>query len=278
MSPVLSPAEINAQLGPFDDVTPIGEPSGSGECWRLQKATDVCALKVIVKNPEAERFQREVEAHQRIDSPRVVKVLDFGDDLVAADGMSYSYLVSEFIDGGDLRSHLTTGVLPTDGELRAFIVGCLEGLIALHDQKVIHRDIKPENVILQNENWDEPVIIDLGLSRLVDLSTLTVYPWTGGTWPYMAPEQLRGERAIDRTDLWGLTVVAGEIASGQHPFWRNEGAPPPDWDRRLQGGVTVPGTRPAGLQGFVQASSNYAAYRRPSAVEANELLSATWPL
>jgi eukaryotic-like serine/threonine-protein kinase len=69
-----------------------------------------------------------------------------------------------------------------------------------------------------SSDWQQPVIIDLGLSRLLDLTTMTVYPWVAGTWPYMALEQLAGERAIDRTDIWALSVIAGELANGRHPF------------------------------------------------------------
>jgi serine/threonine protein kinase len=274
---VFTDTEIQAQLGPYDQVQAVGRPSGSGECWRLEKQGRAQALKVIVKNPEPERFAREVEALSRVSSPRIVDVQSFGDDLRAADGTVYPYLISEFIEGGDVRSQLANGVIPGDADLRAFLSGCLDGIEVLHGNQIIHRDIKPENIILRNGSWAEPVIIDLGLSRLLDLTTLTIYPWAGGTWPYMAPEQLRGERAIDRTDLWGLAVVGGELATGQHPFWHGETSPPTDWDRRLQGGIGVPGTRPAGLRDFISEVGSYPAYRRPSATEASQLLSTAWP-
>jgi serine/threonine protein kinase len=272
---VMTETDISSQLGPFEAINPLGTPGGSGECWRLEKEGEVMALKVIVKSPDPERFDREVEALNRVRSGRVMKLVAYGDDLSAADGTTYSYLLSEFIDGGDVRANLTHG-LPTDEELRAFLVGCLEGLEALHDQEVIHRDFKPENVVLREGRWRDPVVIDLGLSRLLDVTTLTIYPWAGGTWPYMAPEQLQGERAIDRTDLWALGVVAGELASGQHPFWRGERTPPADWDQRLRQGTTVPGGRPAGLQTFVDHTAAYPAYRRSSARQLQELINAIW--
>jgi eukaryotic-like serine/threonine-protein kinase len=274
--PVVTEAEISRKLGAFDAITPLGSPSGSGECWRLERGSDVSALKVIVKHPDPDRFDREVEALERVQSPRVMRLVSYGTDLEASDGTKYSYLLSEFIEGGDLREHLVAGSVPTDGELRSFLIGCLEGLIALHDQQIIHRDFKPENIVLRGGDWSDPVVIDLGLSRLLDLTTLTVYPWAGGTWPYMAPEQLQGERAIDRTDTWALGVVAGEVASGQHPFWRGEASPPTDWDQRLQAGVRVPGNRPAGLQALVDKAASYPAYRRASAAEALQLVNEVW--
>jgi eukaryotic-like serine/threonine-protein kinase len=93
----------------------------------------------------------------------------------------------------------------------------------------------------------------------------------------MAPEQIRGERAIARTDLWALGVVAAELADGAHPFRRGEQAPPADWPQRIEGGATVPGSRPAGLRNFVDATVQIAAYRRPSATGALQLLDSAWP-
>jgi eukaryotic-like serine/threonine-protein kinase len=278
MARVFGEAEIQAQLGPFDSVAPIGQPSGSGECWRLEKGADVEALKVIVNSPEPDRFEREVKALERVTSPLVVDVHRHGDDLVASDGKTYRYLVSEFIDGGDVRSFLNGGSLPDDDQLRSFIREVANGLGVLHVSQIVHRDIKPDNIVLRGGDWATPVIIDLGLSRLLDMSSMTIYPWAWGTWPYMAPEQIRGERAIPQTDLWALGVVAAELGDGAHPFQRvGEHSPPPDWLQRIEGGAAVSGSRPGGLRDFVDATVQMAAYRRPSAAEAVRLLESAWP-
>lgn len=269
-------ADIEQALGPCHEVERVGSPSGSGECWRVVRGNDVHACKIVVKAGEPERFQREVEALQRIQSPRVVRVAGHGELTTDGDGQTYPYLLSDFLEGGDVRHNLAAEP-PDDAHLRAFLDGTLEGIEALHAANVVHRDLKPENIILLGGDWTRPVIIDLGLSRLVDLSSLTVYPWAGGTWPYMAPEQLRAERATDRTDLWALAVMAGELAAGQHPFWRGEPSPTADWLTRLQGGIAVPGGRPAGLRDWVGEAGDYAGYRRPTATRALERLSELWP-
>ncbi len=269
-------ADIEQALGPCDEVARVGSPGGSGECWRVVQGGEVLACKVVVKGSEPERFQREVTALERIHSPRVVSVLGHGELTTAHDGQTHPYLLSEFLEGGDVRDNLAAGQ-PDDAQLRAFLAATLEGIEQLHAADIIHRDLKPENIVLLGGDWARPLIIDLGLSRLVDLSSLTVYPWAGGTWPYMAPEQLRAERAIDRTDLWALAVIAGELAAGQHPFWRHEPTPPTDWDARLQAGINVPGGRPAGLRDWVREAGHYAAYRRPTAMRARELLDQLWP-
>jgi len=233
--------------------------------------------KVVRKMSEPDRFQREVAALTRMHSPRVVRVVSHGTMTTADDGATHPYLLSEFLAGGDLRQNLAANGPPSDAELRTFLAETLVGLEALHSNDIVHRDLKPENIVLRGGAWGDPVIIDLGLSRLLDASSLTVYPWTGGTWPYMAPEQLRAERATDRADLWALAVVAAESAAGAHPFWRGEPSPPPDWDNRLRAGIAVPGGRPAGLRDFVDRTGEYAGYRRPSAAAATELLNTVWP-
>ena len=269
-------ADIEAVIGGCDEAAPFGSPSGSGECWRVVQGGAVMACKVVLKASEPQRFEREVQALQRVQSARLVRVVGHGKLTTAADAKEHPYLLSEFLEGGDVRKNLAHGA-PGDADLRAFLAAVLEGVELLHTAGIVHRDLKPENIVLLGGDWTRPVIIDLGLSRLVDLSSVTVYPWTGGTWPYMAPEQLRAERAIPQTDLWALAVIAGELAAGQHPFWQGEPAPPTDWDKRLRGGVAIPASRPMGLRDWVAQAGDYAAYRRPTATRAREFLDTLWP-
>ena len=270
-------ADIEAALGPCDEAARIGSPSGMGECWRVVQGGAVKACKVITRNSEPERFEREVRAMQRIKSPRVVRVLDRGTLTTADDGEDLPYLLSEFLDGGDVRQNINVTGWPDDAQLRAFLLAALEGVEELHAASVVHRDLKPENVVLLGGDWTRPVIIDLGLSRLIDLTSMTVYPWAGGTWTYMAPEQLLGERAFDRSDVWAVAVMAAELARQTHPFWRGERSPPADWHARLQSGMIIPGSRPAGLRDWLTQAGAYPGYRRPTAQRARELLESAWP-
>lgn len=270
-------ADIEAALGPCEEAARVGSPSGMGECWRVVQNGEVKACKVITRSYESERFDREVEAMQRIGSPRVVRVLGRGMLTTADDGEDHPYLLSDFLPGGDVRENVTANGWPDDAQLRAFLLAVLGGVAELHRENVVHRDLKPENIILLNGDWTQPVIIDLGLSRLIDLSSVTVYPWAGGTWPYMAPEQLQGERAFDRSDVWAITVIAAELASQQHPFWRDERNPPPDWDARLQAGMAIPGSRPAGLRDWLRSAGAYPGYRRPTAEDARQQLESLRP-
>jgi eukaryotic-like serine/threonine-protein kinase len=266
--------EIKAALGPFDSLVPIGGPSGSGEAWRARKGSDELTIKVIVHEHEPGRFAREVSALKLLNSPRLMRIVS--DGVLTVGGTDYPYLLSEFVSGRSVREQLAQGV-PSDDELKEFLVQLLTGLEELKSAQIVHRDLKPENIVLRNGAWAEPVIIDLGLSRLINASSLTVYPWAGGTWPYMAPEQLRAERAIHQTDLWAVAILASELAAGAHPFLKpGEQTPPSDWDQRLRSGIPVPGARPAALRDFVSAAGDYRAYRRPTAERARKAIEANW--
>lgn len=269
--------DIERALGRCEDAARVGSPSGMGECWRIVQNGAVSACKVVTRGYDPERFEREVTAMQRISSPRVVPVLGRGKLTTAEDGKEHPYFLSKFLPGGDVREHIAAGRQPDDRQLRAFTLAVLEGVEELHRASVVHRDLKPENILLLSGDWTQPVIIDLGLARLIDLATVTVYPWAGGTWPYMASEQLLGERAFDRTDIWAIAVIVAELASGQHPFWRGEQHLPSDWDGRLRGGMIIPGSRPAGLRDWLRLAGAYHGYRRPSAVAAKQQLESMWP-
>lgn len=268
--------DVEAELGPCDDARRVGSPSGMGECWRVVQGSDVIACKVLLQPGESERFDREVQAMSRLKTPRVVGVRRHGTMRLRADGKERQYLLSDFIEGGDALVN-ANAVLPTETQLRTFLDGTLEGLAELHAADVIHRDIKPENIVLRGGDWTDPVVIDLGLSRLPDLSSMTNYPWFGGTWPYMAPEQLAMERATERSDIWAVAVVAFLLATGRHPFARaGETSLPSDWDQRLKGGVPATGVS-GGLDAWLASTGQYAGYRRPDAVGAHKLLSTVWP-
>ena len=272
---VVTESDLEAALGPFDELVAIGGRSGSGEAWKARKGADVVAIKVVVHEHQPGRFAREVAALKRIKSSRVMRIID--DGTISVGGTDYPYIVSEYVEGHNVRDQLAGGV-PDDAELREFLVELLRGLEEFKAVAIVHRDLKPENIVCRNRQWTEPVIIDLGLSRLIDASTpLTVYPWLAGTWQYMAPEQLRGERSYHKTDMWAVGVIAAELAAGQHPFFRPGETPlPSDWDDRLRAGIPVPGSRPAALRDVVAAVGDYRAYRRSDAGDARDVIEASW--
>ena len=120
-----------------------------------------------------------------------------------------------YYEGLTLKELIATG---KQAPSKALDIGkqVASGLAAAHDKGVIHRDIKPGNVMLTTRN--RAIILDFGLAKLGGGSDLTRSRSSVGTLPYMAPEQLRGEKVDQRTDIWGLGTVLYEMVSGQRPF------------------------------------------------------------
>jgi serine/threonine protein kinase len=159
------------------------------------------------------RFRREVETSARLHHPNIVTIYDWGEHL------GRDYFVMEFVDGRDLQGLLRAGVT-WDLEMRlevAFQVA--DALEFAHRAGVIHRDIKPGNVmVVLSDSGPRVKLVDFGIAH-VDRSNLTLTQSHPGTYAYMSPEQLRGEKDLDsRSDLFSLGIVYGELFSGHHPF------------------------------------------------------------
>jgi serine/threonine protein kinase len=146
---------------------------------------------------------------------------------------------------GDLSAAIAAR-RPDDDELRGLAHGLLGGVVTMHAAELLHRDLKPANIALRDGRFNDPVILDLGLAKLLDIESITRYPAHVGTAMYMAPEQLRAERALRASDLWAIGVVLFEAATGTHPFFA-EGETL-TWDElfaRLRNPPDVPDSIPA---------------------------------
>ena len=266
----LSRDEIAKAFGALSRLEPLGEPGGSGECWRATSAElgDV-ALKVLVHPHEPGRFDREVEGLKRVSSPHVMTLHDAG--FVDCGGASRPYLVSGLIEGPSLRDALSARGLGARAGVE-LLVGLLRGLSALADADVIHRDLKPENVVLPGGDPSHPVIIDLGICRLGASSSLTQYPWYGGTIRYSSPEQLRREPALNRSDVWATGIVVLEAITGVHPYLGSAEVLPEDYLDVIRQDADVPGEVEHVVRDVLLAMTDFAAYRRPSARAALQCL------
>src|ERR1700756_5398430 len=124
--PVITGAELAEQLGPFSSIQAIGpQQTGSGECWRVVRGTDEHVIKVIAQELDPGRFQRELQALGSITSQHVMKAIGNG-EVVGSNGQRYPYLEAEFIPGGNVADNLASSGIPSDEDLRAFLVGALE--------------------------------------------------------------------------------------------------------------------------------------------------------
>ncbi|HTM21365.1 MAG TPA: serine/threonine-protein kinase, partial [Kofleriaceae bacterium] len=159
------------------------------------------------------RLHREAEILGRLDHPRIVSYIAHGDTEAGV-----PYLVMEWLDGEELSRRLRRGPLGPD-EALALARGVVDGLAAAHAAGVVHRDIKPSNLFLRGGDPAAVAIFDFGIARLLQAPRATQTGALVGTPGYLAPEQARGERAIDgRADIFSLGCVLYECLTGRPAF------------------------------------------------------------
>ncbi len=211
-----------SKLGPYEILSLLGA-GGMGEVYRARDTRldrDV-ALKVLPAGTLADeaarrRFRNEALTLAKLSHPNVAAVYDVGEQ----DGMDY--LVMECVPGRSLAEKLSTGALPEKEVVRlgAQVAAALEDA---HEHGIVHRDLKPANILVTPK--EQAKVLDFGLAELfrVEHEAVTAEiaagaPALAGTLPYMAPEQVRAERADARTDLYALGAVLYEAATGKRAF------------------------------------------------------------
>jgi serine/threonine-protein kinase len=224
----LAPGQIVA--GRYRIVGLLGR-GGMGEVYRaddLKLGTPV-ALKFLPRHVERdpamlERFHAEVRTARQVSHPHVCRVYDI------SEVGGRHFLSMEYVDGEDLAGLLRRiGRLPPAKAIEIARQLCA-ALAAAHEKGVLHRDLKPANVMLDGNGRAR--VTDFGLAVPVDSAVAEM----AGTPAYMAPEQLAGQPASVRSDLYALGLVLYEIFTGRRPFeattaadWRrvhNESQPP----------------------------------------------------
>jgi len=187
----------------------------------LYKATDLDSGKLLaIKLPNAEmeadpvlleRFKREQDIGQHLDHPGVVKT--FNDE-----ERSRLYMVIEWVDGRLLRTILNEEKkLPVDRATH-ITIGICDALDYMHKHGIIHRDLKPENVMVMED--DQVKLIDFGIAMKEDARRLTFVNVTSllGTPDYISPEQVKGSRGDQRSDIYSVGIMFYEMLTGRVPF------------------------------------------------------------
>lgn len=216
-----------AKLGPYEILGPLGA-GGMGEVYRARdsRLDREVAVKIlpdaVSRDPERiARFEREARALAALSHPNVLAIHDFG----RQGGVAYA--VTELLEGETLRERLLRDRL-TWRRSADVAAGIAEALSSAHARHIVHRDLKPENVFLTSDGRLK--VLDFGLAKIVEpvlpeASTLTSPRSTAegivvGTVAYMSPEQARGLRVDERTDIFSLGCVLYEMLSGRRPFER----------------------------------------------------------
>jgi len=169
------------------------------------------ALKVVHGQGNTDRLLLEPAVLSRLDHPCIVGLEDYflyGDDLA---------LVLEYVDGVDLKELLEAGHRFDDADVRDLLVQVGSALAAAHARSVLHRDVKPANILVARGAGGACrfVLTDFGIGQVRE--GIQRERQAGGTFLFMAPEQLRG-RPGPQSDLWALGVVAYRLLTGVLPF------------------------------------------------------------
>jgi len=158
-----------------------------------------------------ERFAREARAVARLDHPNIVAVYDY-----APPESERSYLVTEFIDGPNLRTALEGGPLKRPEVAALLMAPVFDALDHAHTLGIVHRDVKPENIMLRPDG--QPVLVDFGIAQLIDMDTLTQTGTMLGSPAHMAPEIIDGADADGRADIFSAATVLYWLTCGALPF------------------------------------------------------------
>jgi serine/threonine protein kinase/Tol biopolymer transport system component len=217
-----------SRLGPYEILAALGA-GGMGEVYKARdtRLDRTVAIKILpdalAADPQfRERFDREARTISRLDHPHICALYDVGEQ----DGTSF--LVMQYLEGETLEARLKKGTLPLDQALQ-YAIQIADALATAHKAGIVHRDLKPGNIMLTKAGAKlldfglakagAPVIGRVGLSMLPTTPpNLTVQGAILGTFQYMAPEQLEGQDADARTDIFAFGAVVYEMITGKKAF------------------------------------------------------------
>ncbi len=223
-APAAQPVSTEPQVGQvFDErfeITDIISRSGMSSVY---KATDlktgrVVALKVPLLKLESDpaffsRFEREEEIGRALDHPGILKIIP-----VDPNARSRPYLVMEYLQGQTLDEVMQRVKPMPEADALRIVSRVCDALDYLHQHQVVHRDLKPQNIMLCNDGSLR--IMDFGIAKAATSKRITFggFSPTLGTPDYMAPEQVKGQRGDERTDIYSLGAILYEMVTGRLPF------------------------------------------------------------
>ncbi|MGC5052283.1 protein kinase domain-containing protein [Micromonospora sp. DT48] len=225
---------------------------GMGDVWR---GTDLIlgrqvAVKVLlpslVSDPDfIARFRAEARIMAALRHPGIVQVFDCGEDDLPGGGRA-DYLVMEFVTGQPLSKRIEAEGRLDVGVTMSVVAQAAQALHAAHLGGIVHRDVKPSNLLMQEDGT--VVLVDFGVARSTNVTSITSTNAVPGTALYMAPEQAAGRPVSGATDLYALGAVAYCCLTGSPPFTgdnplqvavRHLDDPPPELPHEIPEAVRV---------------------------------------
>jgi serine/threonine protein phosphatase PrpC len=207
----------------LDERFEVGELINRSAMSSVYKARDMksgqqVALKVPLPNLEGDpaafsRFQREEEIGRSLDHPSVLKIVAIDDK-----EKSRPYIVMELLEGQTLERRMQQVSPFPEAEALQIMSQLCDAVEYLHQHGIVHRDLKPQKVMLCHDGSLR--VMDFGIAKVAASRRLTFggFSPTMGTPDYMAPEQVKGQRGDERTDIYSLGAILYEMTTGRLPF------------------------------------------------------------
>jgi hypothetical protein len=206
---------INRQIGDYEILNELGA-GGMGKVYKVRNVISdrIEAMKILLpdlagRQELAARFQREIKVLAALDHPNIAALrtaLTLDNQLV---------MIMEYVEGTTLTQRMQQGPIPVADAVN-YISQVLDALGYAHQHHVIHRDIKPANMMLTPHGIVK--LMDFGIARSGDDSTLTMTGTTLGSLGYMSPEQVKGQPTDARSDLYSVGISLYEMVTGRRPF------------------------------------------------------------
>src|SRR5215470_3856529 len=218
-APTATPAviEVGSVVGNRFEILQLLGEGGMGAVYKAhdrELEKDV-ALKLIrtelARNPGIlQRFKQEIILARQITHRNVIRIFDIGQ----AD--AHKYITMEYLEGRDLRAVLREKSKLPPEEAAKIVLQICRALEAAHGEGVIHRDLKPQNIMLDGNG--RAYVMDFGIARSAYLPGMTQTGALVGTPEYMSPEQAKGEKLDERSDLFSLGVIFYELLTATSPY------------------------------------------------------------
>ncbi|OGD18388.1 MAG: hypothetical protein A2W03_06670 [Candidatus Aminicenantes bacterium RBG_16_63_16] len=202
--------------GRYEVLEELGS-GGMGKVYRVldRKLGEEVALKLIrpeiaANRKTIERFKNELKIARKLAHTHVGRMYDLGEE------SGLHFIAMEYVPGENLKSFIRRSGHLTVSKAVSIARQVCEGLAEAHRFGVIHRDLKPSNIMIDREG--NARIMDFGIARTFESKEITGLGIIIGTPNYMSPEQARGQKVDQRTDLYALGVMLYEMITGRVPF------------------------------------------------------------
>ena len=207
---------VPAQLGPFKLLNLLGAGGMGGVYHALDETLGrYVAVKVMMRKLGEDRefvgnFKREAQAAAKLNHPNIAQIYSFGEE------KGQPYIVMELVSGMHFEELVAEGK-PIDQSLVMQIgLAIAEGMSAAADIALVHGDIKPENILLDEQGRAK--LVDFGIASFAGQAPTQAKGSVWGTPYYVAPENVRGEQADTRSDIFSLGATLFHALAGQPPF------------------------------------------------------------